>query len=96
MGLSEQILDKISGAVAHGSQKTQLRIDGDDMCHWAEVGERCIQHYVKELDKEEDAVLELIRDTPLAYNWEKVKELHAASQKSCKSQDEEPADKAHD
>ena len=85
-GLSETIRAQ-QAAEGSAGRTTQLRITAGDVRRWVEVGERVkrIRHYVQELDKEEDAVLELIRDTPLAYNWEKVKELHAASQQSIKS-----------
>ena len=42
------------------------------------------------MDKEEDAVFELVKHTPLAYSWTKVKDLATASQNSCKSQGEQP------
>ena len=73
-------------------QKSELRITAEDVRCWAEVGERCkrIQFYYQEMDKEEDAVFELVKHTPLAYSWTKVKDLATASQKSCKSQGEQP------
>ncbi len=108
--LIEQLIDGIraqkaaEGSAEHesppliGGQETQLRITAADVRRWVEIGERCkrIQHYYQEMDKEEDAVFVLLKDCPLAYSWQKVKELHAGSQESCKSQGDEPADKAGD
>ena len=71
----------------------QPQFTDEDIRLWAEIGERCkrIQFYTREMDKEEDAVIELIKDTPLAYSWTKVKELATANQKSSKAQSEQPA-----
>ena len=90
--LVDQVLDKIREAMRGADTAQELRITAEDVAVWAEIGERCkrIQHYYKEMEKEEDRVFELVKDTPLAYSWSKVKDLATASQKSCKSQGEQP------
>ena len=92
--LVDQVLDKIREVMRGADTAQELRITAEDVATWAEIGERCkrIQHYYKELEKEEDSVFELVRDTPLAYSWSKVKDLATTSQKSCKSQGEQQAD----
>ena len=50
-----------------------LRVTAEDVRRWAELGERCkrIRFYVQEMDKEEEAIEELIKGTPLEYSWKK-------------------------
>ena len=74
-------------------QRKQLRLDAEDIRFWAEIGERCkrIDFYAQELDKEEEAVSELIKDTPLKYSWSKERERVFESQKCCKSQGDQQA-----
>ena len=92
--LVDQVLDKIREVMRGADKAQELRITPEDVATWAEIGERCkrIQHYYKEMEKEEDRVFELVKDTPLAYSWSKVKDLATTSQKSCKSQGEQQAD----
>ena len=92
--LVDQVLDKIREVMRGADKAQELRITPEDVATWAEIGERCkrIQHYYKEMEKEEDRVFELVKDTPLAYSWTKVKDLATTSQKSCKSQGEQQAD----
>ena len=79
--------------VREASQSKQLRIDAEDVRFWAEIGERCkrIHYFAQELDKEEEAVSELIKDTPLKYSWLKERERVFESQKSYKSQGDQQA-----
>jgi len=44
--------------------------------------------YVRETEKEEEAVEKLLKDTPLSYSWVKTKDIALVSQKSTKAQDE--------
>ena len=83
-----QMIEQIISGIKESSQKTQLRITAEDVRRWTEVGERCnrIQFYWDELEKEESAIDELIKPTPLAFAWKKVKELASDSSASVKSQ----------
>ena len=65
----------------------KLRIGEDDVLRWAEVAERCkrIEHYWDELEKEEAALQELIRSTPLEFAWRKVRDLAIDSSESAGS-----------
>ena len=76
--------------VREAVQGMDLRLSAEEVRFWAELGERCkrIDFYVQELDKEEDAVSELIKDTPLKYSW--VKERERALE-SCNFQGEQQA-----
>ena len=96
--LVDQVLDKIREAMRGASTTQELRITAEGVAIWAEVGERCmrIQHYYKEMGQEEDRVFDLLKDTPLAYSWSKVKDLCTTSQKSCKSQGEQQPDTVTD
>ena len=82
---------KTSSAIKENSQGTQLRSTEADVKRWIEIGERCkrIAYHVQEVEKEEDAVCELIKDTPLSYTWKTERRLRAiARQQSCSSEGE--------
>ena len=82
--LVDQVLDQIREAMRKASSTQELRITPQGVATWAQIGERClrIQHYYSELQKEEDYVWELLKDTPVRYSWEKVKDMVMVSQKS--------------
>ena len=100
--LVTQVLNKIEEAIQarEAGQRTQLRVTAEDVHLWTEIGERCkrVKYYWDELEKEEAAIVELIRPTPLAYSWTKVRELASDGSDSAKSQSEQPApaDEARD
>ena len=89
--LVDQVIDKIREAMRKAASTQELRITPEGVATWAEIGERIlrIQHYYDEMNREEDRVFELIKDTPLTYSWTKVKDLTIKSQKS---QGEQQAD----
>ena len=75
----------------------QLRISEEDVLRWGEVAERCkrIEHHWDELEREEAALQELIRHTPLEFAWKKVRELavdssECAGSRSFREPDAEP------
>ena len=65
----------------------QLRIAEEDVIRWAEVAERCkrIEHHWDELEREEAALQELIRATPLEFAWKKVRHLAIDSSECARS-----------
>ena len=72
-------------------QRTRLRVTAEDVRHWTDIGERCkrIAYHVQEIDKEEDLLCELIKDTPLKYTWTTERRMQAlARQPSCSSEGE--------
>ena len=65
----------------------RLRIAEEDVRRWVEVAERCkrIEHYWNELEREEAALQELLRHTPLEFAWRKVRDLAVDSSESAGS-----------
>ena len=90
----DEVLDTIREAMRKGSSPQKLQITPAGVATWAEIGERClrIQHYFREMQKEEDLVFELLRDTPVQYSWQKVKDMMEVELKASKSQGSQPAD----